>query len=147
MDKRSIKNCFFCKRGDECIKEICLFAHTFEELNPTSCKWAGECKRRNCTYKHDHETKEEYAMRLFKYDMRRMGIFLPNIMNSEDVSSIQTILNYLKEHPELKNIKLNYFSAQNPEEIRGMDWGDADEYLIQKDINLIRSKLNKYRTK
>ena len=91
MDKRSIKNCFFCKRGDECIKEICLFAHTFEELNPTSCKWAGECKRRNCTYKHDHETKEEYAMRLFKYDMRRMGIFLPNIMNSEDVSSIQTI--------------------------------------------------------
>ena len=42
---------------------------------------------------------------------------------------------------------LNYFSAQNPEEIRGMDWGDADDYLIQKDINLIRSRLNQVKTK
>ena len=139
MMNANINKCFFCKRGDNCIRELCSFAHTFEELNPTSCKWAEECKRRNCTYKHSHETKEEYAMRLFKTDLKRMSIFLPKVMNASDVASISVIEKYLKEHPELGKIKLNYFSMKNIPETAGMSWADEDEYILQKDIELIRS--------
>ena len=137
--------CFFCKRGENCIREMCSFAHSFDELNPTICKWGQECKRRNCTYKHAAETKEEYAMRLFREDLRRMEIFLPSVMDADDIGSFSVIEKYVKTHPKLKEIHLTYnmFSQEDDEEdLSGMSWGDIDAYYLQKDIDLIRDALD-----
>ena len=149
MSFKMPNKCFFCKRGDNCIREMCSFAHSFDELNPTICKWGMECKRRNCTYKHDVETKEEYAMRLFKEDLRRMEIFLPNVMDVNDIGSFSVVEKYVKNHPKLKNIHLTYnmFTEEDDEEeLKGMSWGDIDDYYLQKDIDLIRNALNALNT-
>jgi hypothetical protein len=68
--------CFLCKRGKKCKKVGCNFAHSIEELNPTKCKWNMECIRRKCTYQHEYESKEEYAVRVFYSDLERLGIEL-----------------------------------------------------------------------
>jgi hypothetical protein len=139
-----MNKCFFCKRGENCVREICSFAHSFEELNPTICKWGDECKRRNCTYKHSIETKEEYAMRLFKEDLRRMEIFLPEVMDACHVGTIAVIEKYVRSHPKLKDMELTYnkFDDEDDDDISRLSWGDLDEYYIQKDIETIRDLLH-----
>lgn len=70
------KFCLFglgkCKKGMRCI-----YAHTFKELNPITCKWNEECLRKEkCYFKHSNETKTEYVKRAFPEDIKRLNICL-----------------------------------------------------------------------
>jgi hypothetical protein len=141
---KNMNKCFFCKRGDKCIRELCTFAHSWEELSPTPCKWDPDCKRRNCTYIHKYETKEEYTKRMFYPDIKRMGIFLPTVMDACEIGSIKFVEDYIKNHPKLSkmDIQLYYNSFSDEEEWdTTKSWGDLDEEWIQKDINMVRDLL------
>ncbi len=140
----NVNKCFFCKRGDKCIRDICNFAHSWEELAPTHCKWDPDCKRRNCTYIHNYETKEEYGKRMFGGDLKRMGIFLPTVMNACDIGSIRLLEDYIKNHPHLSkmDLTLTYNTYdENEEWDTTKSWGELDEEWLQQDINMIRNVL------
>ena len=70
------KFCLFglgnCKKGFKCV-----YAHTFKELNPITCKWDEECLRKEkCYFKHSNETKTQYVKRAFSEDINRLNISL-----------------------------------------------------------------------
>jgi hypothetical protein len=72
------KFCLFglgnCKKGMKCV-----YAHTFKELNPITCKWDEECLRKEkCYFKHSKETKTQYVKRAFSEDIKRLNISLFN---------------------------------------------------------------------
>ena len=55
---------FACQRENCKFGMNCMFAHTFEQFNPTSCKFDKKCRNfQNCTFKHSSETKSEYIKR------------------------------------------------------------------------------------
>jgi len=61
-----------CRKGTKCI-----YAHTFKQLNPITCKWDAECLRKEkCYFKHTSETKVQYVKRAFPDDIKRLNIVL-----------------------------------------------------------------------
>jgi len=78
-DKIYTKYTKFCLFGlGKCKKGVkCVYAHTFKELNPITCKWDKECLRdKKCYFKHSIETKTQYVKRAFQDDMKRLNISL-----------------------------------------------------------------------
>lgn len=61
--------CKSVSSGEKCLKgEKCMFAHSFNELNPVACKFGMNCKfifsdTKTCFYIHPEETKEMYCKR------------------------------------------------------------------------------------
>lgn len=71
--KRFCKKALSCDRGDECV-----FAHTYDQLNPVLCAHEGKgCKRTDCVFMHTWESKLSYVKRACMDDIRRLGIDLP----------------------------------------------------------------------
>jgi hypothetical protein len=67
--RTSSKNTRMCKFAGKCRKQGCDFAHTLEELQPASCRFDVNCRKRNvdgsyaCRFYHSDEDKAEYLKR------------------------------------------------------------------------------------
>jgi hypothetical protein len=142
-----IEYSFFCMHGEKKCKKgkLCNFAHNIEELQPTSCKWAEECKRHGCTYKHDYETKEEYIARVFQKEIKRLGIVL-NVIPKKHI--VKTNINFMKDIEEIiKNSLIGYipkpFTENDMIECRNRSWADIydEDCLTDPSLMAVRKMM------
>lgn len=73
----------FCSKGKECQRGTeCVFAHTYDILNPELCSHErkGGCRKGSgCVFMHMNETKYEYVLRACAEDVKRLEIDLSKI--------------------------------------------------------------------
>ena len=73
----------FCSKGKECQRGTeCVFAHSYDILNPELCSHErkGGCRKgAGCVFMHMNETKYEYVLRACSEDIKRLGIDMSKI--------------------------------------------------------------------
>lgn len=61
---KKTKFCSIFIQEGKCNRKVCNFAHSIEEFNFPSCAFADNCKVKNCKFKHNNETIENYKSRI-----------------------------------------------------------------------------------
>lgn len=117
--KRFCKKATACDRGDECV-----FAHSYEQLNPVLCAHEGKgCKRTDCVFMHTWESKLSYVRRACMDDIRRLGIELPEGNAAEmsgklKITSVTAVESIKSAYEEL---------CEHAKHFRGPSWADMDD--------------------
>lgn len=128
------KFCLFglgkCKKGMKCV-----YAHTFKELNPITCKWNDECLRKEkCYFKHSNETKTEYVKRAFSEDIKRLNICLFEEKHMENMEKMELKKDKNKEEKEHKDEKYSDEYLQLVRNFRAMYYDPIFEVRCWADI-------------
>jgi len=141
----------FCAFGiNKCGKgNRCIYAHTFKQLNPITCKWDDECLRNEkCYFKHSNETKVQYVKRAFSEDIKRLNIVLfdqPVFTNPVFTNSIQKpfvkppkLIVETEEEEKERKIHENVYTEELKKcirNLRAMYYDPVFEHYCWADVN------------
>lgn len=123
----------FCKKGLECERgDTCVFAHTYEALNPVLCAHerskAGCTRMKECLFMHIHETKYNYVSRACRDDLQRLGIEFDAIIDPESPSPVVKIgLSSLTTENGAQQIRSAYAELCEKAKHFKESWADIDE--------------------
>lgn len=123
----------FCKKGLECDRgDTCVFAHTYEALNPVLCAHertkAGCTRMKECLFMHTNETKYKYVSRACREDLVRLGIDFETIVDPDSPSPVLKIgLSSLTSENGAQQIKSAYAELCEKAKHFKESWADIDE--------------------
>jgi hypothetical protein len=123
----------FCKKAKECERGAeCVFAHTYEALNPVLCaheRAKGGCTRqKECQFMHTNETKYEYVMRACQEDLKRLGIDLDDSARIDSPSPMIKIgISTRASETAVAQFKSAYAELCEKTKAFKESWADIDE--------------------
>lgn len=123
----------FCKKGKECERGTeCVFAHSYEQLNPVLCAHertkAGCTRKVECLFMHTTENKYTYVLRACQDDLVRLGIDISTICDENSPSPVLKIgLSSKTTENAAKQIKSAYAELCEKTKHFKESWADIDE--------------------
>lgn len=124
-----------CRKGSKCI-----YAHTFKELNPITCKWNEDCLRKEkCYFKHNNESKIQYVKRAFAEDLKRLNIILhekkhknkPVVQFKDEQKEEEN--NF--DEDEYKRLTADFHRMYYDPSFEYYSWAEIDEFDSDNDIH------------
>lgn len=119
----------FCKKGKECDRgDTCVFAHTYDTLNPVLCAHergkTGCTRTKDCPFMHSTESKHQYVLRACREDLDRLGIDVNSISTT---TSLKLGISHVTSENAAQQMKSAYTDLCEKAKRFKESWADIDE--------------------